>query len=80
MAEYVVTLPGFGDDEDTATVAEVFCKPGDRLARDDDLIEIVTDKAAFTVPCPKAGVVQSLAVKQDDEIAVGAAVCTLEID
>ena len=80
MAEFVVNLPTFGDDEGSATVTEVFCTVGDAIERDDDLIEIVTDKAAFTVPCPATGVVKSLAVGPDDEIAIGARVCTLEVD
>lgn len=75
-----VTLPSMGDeDDDKAVVATWLVKPGDTVAEGDDLVELTTDKAAFTVPSPSDGAVADLAVGEDAEVAVGDLLCTLEV-
>ena len=59
---YEVTLPSLGDEDDTVTEAQAsqwLAKKGDVLEEGDDLLEIVTDKAAFVVPVPKASAYRS---------------------
>ncbi len=80
MAEVTASLPALGDDDTgTVTVTEIFCRPGDCLREADDLIEVVTDKAAFTVPCPRAGTVKQVLVSAHDELRAGAPICLLEV-
>ena len=81
MAEFTVTLPSLGDDaDDHARVSFVFLNPGDAVAENGALIEMVTDKASFEVPSPKAGKVLRMAVTEGDTVNVGDPICVLEID
>lgn len=80
MAEFTATLPSLGDDAgDHAKVSFTYVSEGDKIGEGDDLIEMVTDKATFNVPCPKSGVVKKLLVSEDDTVKVGEAICILEI-
>ena len=75
-----VMLPGLGEEGvDKVTVSQWLAEPGARLAEGDDLLEITTDKAAFTVPAPRAGVLVETRVKAGQEIQVGDTICTFEV-
>jgi pyruvate/2-oxoglutarate dehydrogenase complex dihydrolipoamide acyltransferase (E2) component len=75
-----VTLPSMGDeDNETALVATWLVKEGDTVAEGDDLVELTTDKAAFTVPSPAAGAVAERAVDEEAEVKVGDLLCTLNV-
>jgi pyruvate/2-oxoglutarate dehydrogenase complex dihydrolipoamide acyltransferase (E2) component len=68
-----------GDDADTAIVSLWLADEGDIVNENDDLVEMTTDKAAFTVPSPKTGTLSEKLVEEDDEVAVGDVLCILEI-
>ena len=77
---YEVTLPSLGDDTiETATVSLWLADEGDIVNENDDLVEMTTDKAAFTVPSPKTGTLAEKLVEEDDEVNVGDVICVLEI-
>ena len=77
---YEVTLPSLGDDAtETATVTLWLADEGDIVNEEDDLVEMTTDKAAFTVPSPKTGTLVEKLVEEDDEVKVGDVICILEI-
>jgi len=77
---YEVTLPSLGDDSvETAVVTLWLADEGDIVNEDDDLVEMTTDKAAFTVPSPKAGTLVEKLVEEDDEVKVGDVICIIEI-
>lgn len=79
MAGYIVNLPSLGDDAgDEATVSFVYVSAGDTVAEEADLIEMVTDKATFNVPAPKAGKIAKMIVSEGDTIKVGAPICEME--
>ena len=50
-----VLLPDIGDFEDV-DVAEVLVSVGDRVAAEDSLIVLETDKASMEIPSPFAGI------------------------
>lgn len=80
MANYTVTLPSLGDDAgDEAQVSFVYVKVGDILEKDADLVEMVTDKATFNVPCPKTGKIAKLLVSEGDSIKIGDPICEMEV-
>lgn len=81
MAEFTVTLPSLGEDaSEKAKVSFVYFDAGDRVEVDDDLIEMITDKATFNVPSPRAGVIKKMLVMEDDELKVGDPICILDVD
>ena len=72
MAEFTATLPSLGDDAgDEAKVSFTYVDAGDSVSEGDDLIEMVTDKATFNVPCPKTGTIKKMLVSEDDTDKVG---------
>lgn len=79
--KFEVKLPGLGEDAtDVVTVSSWLAQIGDELKQGDDLLEITTDKAAFSLPAPKDGVLCELLVRDGDEINVGDTVCIFEIE
>jgi pyruvate/2-oxoglutarate dehydrogenase complex dihydrolipoamide acyltransferase (E2) component len=77
---YEVTLPNLGDDSiESATISIWLADEGDIVSEDDDLVEMTTDKATFTVPSPKTGLLKEKLVEEDEEVNVGDVLCVLEI-
>ena len=75
-----VKLPSLGDDNaGTAIVVSWLVEEDDLVDEDEDLVEMQTDKAAFTIQSPKAGVLMEKLVYEDDEVGVGDVLCILEI-
>lgn len=80
MSAYTAVLPSLGDDAgDHAKVSFVYVNEGDSVSENDDLIEMVTDKATFNVPAPKSGKIVKILVSEDDDVKVGAPICEMEI-
>jgi len=73
-----VKLPDLGEGIETADVLNVLVNEGDDIQKDQDLVEIETDKATAEVPSPQAGKVMKIHVAAGDTIKVGAMLITLE--
>ena len=71
-----VRLPDLGDFADVEVI-EVLVNPGDRVAPEDTLIVIESDKASMDIPSPAAGTVASVAVAVGDKINSGDLIVTL---
>jgi 2-oxoglutarate dehydrogenase E2 component (dihydrolipoamide succinyltransferase) len=67
-----VTLPALGESVVEGTVSRWLVKEGDRVERDQPLVEVTTDKVDAEIPSPAAGVVEALLVAEGDTVAVGA--------
>lgn len=75
-----VTLPDLGEDaESQVTVSQWLADTGSHVNEGDDLVELTTDKAAFTLPSPQAGVLADTCVGPDDIVTVGDVICILEV-
>ena len=71
-----IQTPDIGVDK--ALVAEILVKVGDRVAVDDSLLVLESDKATVEVPSTKAGIVKNILVQQGDEVTEGVALIELE--
>ncbi|MBI4411266.1 MAG: 2-oxo acid dehydrogenase subunit E2 [Deltaproteobacteria bacterium] len=71
-------LPELGEKIETADVVKVLVKPGDRVGRDQSVLELETDKAVIELPSPVDGVVGTVEVKVGDRIRVGQVVMEIE--
>ncbi|MDP2240566.1 MAG: dihydrolipoyllysine-residue acetyltransferase [Burkholderiales bacterium] len=74
-----VKVPDIGDYKNIPVI-EVLVKPGDKVAAEDSLLTLESDKATMEVPSPAAGVVKELKVKVGDKVSEGTLVLTLEAD
>jgi pyruvate/2-oxoglutarate dehydrogenase complex dihydrolipoamide acyltransferase (E2) component len=51
-----IQVPPLGEQKDTETTVNLwYVEPGQTVKAGDDLVELVTDKAAFNLPAPEAG-------------------------
>ena len=73
-----VTVPDIGDAADV-DVIEILVSVGDEVQAEDGLITLETDKATMDVPCPQAGKVVELKVKEGDKVSEGSLVLLLEV-
>src|SRR3954452_16688124 len=74
-----VRVPDIGDFKD-APVIEVLVKPGHRVAKEQSLITLESDKATMDVPSPLAGIVKEVKVKVGDKVSQGTPVVALEAE
>ena len=61
-------------------VIEVLVKAGDRVAKDQGLVTLESDKATMEVPAPFAGVVKEMKLKLGDEVSEGALIALIEAE
>ena len=71
-------LPDLGENIESGDVIRILVDVGDRLAEDQTVIELETDKAVIEVPSSVDGTVTEILVQQGDTIAVGQPI--LEVD
>ena len=76
--EQKVLLPDIGDFQDV-DVVEVLVRPGDRVAAEQSLIVLESDKATMEIPSPFAGVVKALHVTVGDKVSEGSLIATLDV-
>src|ERR1700739_1684143 len=73
-----IRVPTLGESVTEATIGKWFKKPGDRVAADEPVVELETDKVTIEVPAPAAGVLGSLSAKAGETVAVGALLGQIE--
>ncbi|OGX25931.1 MAG: hypothetical protein A2787_08265 [Omnitrophica WOR_2 bacterium RIFCSPHIGHO2_01_FULL_48_9] len=66
-----ILVPELGEGIVKATVAFWHVKAGDQVREDDDIVELVTDKATFNVPANCPGVIKDILVKEGQEARIG---------
>ena len=66
-----VKLPNLGEGADSGTVVSLFVKEGDRIEKDQPVIELENEKAVATIPSTAAGVISKIHVKNGDKISAG---------
>lgn len=72
-------MPKLGETVDEVLIIEWTVSVGDTVSEGDTLLRVETDKVEADLPSPVTGIVVALLVDIDDEVRVGAPVCTLEI-
>ena len=64
--EFAVTttikLPELGENVDSGELTKILVSAGDRVSKDQALLELETDKATIEVPSPVAGTIKELHV------------------
>jgi len=65
-----ISVPDLGDVSDVE-ISEILVKVGDRVAPEDPLVSLETEKATVDVPSPAAGSVVEIKVSVGDRVSVG---------
>lgn len=71
-------LPDLGENIKSGDVVNVLVREGETIAANQSVVEIETDKAVVDVPCPQAGRVAKVHVKQGDTVPIGGVLITVE--
>ena len=74
--KHTLSVPDIGDFTDV-DVIEIHISVGDKVAVDDPLITLETDKAAMDVPAVLAGRIESLLVKVGDTVSEGSPIAVI---
>ena len=80
MSEYIFKLPDLGEGTVESEIGEWFIKVGDKIAEEDIVGTMMTDKAAVELSSPVSGTVLKLAGEPGDIVAVGAPLVVLDTD
>jgi len=66
-----ITMPQLGESVTEGTIGRWLKQPGDRVQRDEPIVEIITDKVNAEIPAPSAGVLERISVPEGTVVAVG---------
>ena len=75
-----ITLPGISENVESGEVIAVLVSVGDVVEKDQPVVELETEKAAFEVPSPERGTISEIDVKQGQTVRVGEVLAKLETD
>lgn len=73
-----VILPELGEGIEKATVACWHYQEGDQVRADDDVLEVVTDKATFNVSAGASGTLMKILAKDGQEVRIGETLGAIE--
>lgn len=73
-----VVMPKMGESIMEGTILTWHKKPGDKIERDETILEISTDKVDTEVPSPESGVVTELLFNEGDVVEVGSVIARID--
>ena len=80
MARFTFKLPDIGEGIAEAEIVAWHVAVGDRVEEDQNLADMMTDKATVEMESPVAGTVVEVAGEVGDQVAIGAALVVIETD
>jgi pyruvate/2-oxoglutarate dehydrogenase complex dihydrolipoamide acyltransferase (E2) component len=80
MAIVEVIVPQLGEGLQEVRVMRFLKQPGERVARDEHIYEMETDKANVEVESPYAGVLVEWLAKEGDILPIGAPIARMEVE
>lgn len=73
-------LPELGENIDSASVIKILVSVGDKISKDQPVMELETDKATIELPSSVSGTISKILVKEGGKANVGDVVLTVESD
>ncbi len=80
MALIEVKVPQLSESVAEATLLNWHKKPGEAVARDENLIDIETDKVVLELPAPDAGVLSQVLKQDGDTVVAGEIIAMIDTD
>ena len=80
MGIYAIRVPDIGEGIAEVELVTWHVQPGDMVAEDQSIADVMTDKATVEIPSPVAGKVLALGSAVGDTIAVGSELVRLEVE
>lgn len=73
-----IRLPQLGESVHEGTIGRWLKKPGDRVAKYEPLVEVITDKVNVEMPSPAAGVLRAVLVEEGRTVPTGTVIAVVE--
>ena len=80
MARFTFKLPDIGEGISEAEIVAWHVAVGDRVEEDQQIADMMTDKATVEMESPVSGVVVELAGEVGDQVSIGAALVVIETE
>ena len=80
MAKIEVPMPQMGESIAEGTVSKWLKSVGDRVERDEPILEISTDKVDAEIPSPASGTLVGIEVKEGETVEVGTIVAFIDTE
>jgi len=80
MTRFTFKLPDIGEGISEAEIVAWHVAVGDRVEEDQQLADMMTDKATVEMESPVAGTIVELAGEVGDQVSIGAALVVIETD
>lgn len=75
-----VIMPKMGESLQEGTILKWHKKPGDRVQKDEILLEISTDKVDTEIPSPATGILTEILYKENETVSVGTVIAYIETE
>ena len=75
-----VVMPKMGESIQEGKILRWTKKPGDKIQKDETILEISTDKVDSEIPSPSAGILTKIIVAENETVAVGTIIAMIETD
>ncbi len=75
-----MTMPQLGESVTEGTISKWLVQPGQFVNKYDPIAEVMTDKVNAEVPSSYTGTIKELRVAEDETVAVGVVICTIEVE
>src|SRR5579862_6282708 len=73
-----ITMPQLGESVSEGVVGRWLKQVGERVERDEPLVEIITDKVNAEIPAVASGVLKEISAREGETVAVGTEIALLE--
>ena len=73
-----VTMPQLGESVAEGTIGKWLKAPGDHVAKDEPLLEVITDKVNAEVPSPFSGTLSEILVREGETVPHNAEIAAIE--
>ncbi|MDX2188624.1 MAG: dihydrolipoamide acetyltransferase family protein [Bacteroidota bacterium] len=78
MAQVEMVMPKMGESIIEATIIRWLKKEGERVEKDEPLLEVATDKVDTEVPATESGILQKIVINEGQIAKIGASIAVLE--
>ncbi len=80
MAKYEFKLPDIGEGVTEGEIVSWLVKEGDVVSENQDMVEVMTDKATVTIGAPKSGKIVELRGKEGEVVPVGGTLVVFDLN
>src|SRR5687768_1894095 len=79
MSKFEFKLPDIGEGVAEGEIVSWLVNQGDSVSENQEMVEVMTDKATVTIGAPKSGTIAELRAKVGDTVPVGNVLVVLEV-